>query len=118
MHAAYGTSSIEVASTLHELGQLARWRGDLVEAESRLGEAVAMRRELLGEQHYLTARSLAALGAARLAGKDPAGARQLLEDAVVNLQRTLPASHPLVVSAMRDLERARSMRTGGLARPS
>ena len=63
-----------------------------------------MRRKFLGERHYLTAKSLAALGAARLAGNDPASARQPLDDAVVNLRRALPASHPLVVSATRDLE--------------
>jgi hypothetical protein len=72
-----------------------------------------MRRELLGERHHLTAKSLAALGAARLAGNDPASARQLLEDALVILRRTLPDSHPLVVSATRDLERARQIRKGG-----
>ena len=93
MRAAYGTSHPEVAETLHELGQLARRRGDLAEAESRLGEALAMRRKFLGERHYLTAKSLAALGAARLAGNDPTSARQLLEDAVVILRRTLPANH-------------------------
>jgi hypothetical protein len=71
-----------------------------------------MRRELLGERHYLTARSLAALGAARLAGKDPAGARQPLEDAIVTLRRTLPADHPVVVSTMQNLERARQTRAG------
>ena len=71
-----------------------------------------MRRELLGAQHYLTARSLAALGEARLVGRDPASARQPLEDAVVVLRRTLPADHPVVVSATRDLERARQIRTG------
>jgi hypothetical protein len=37
----------------------------------------------------------------------------MLEEAVVNLRRTLPADHPLVVSTMRDLERARQIRTGG-----
>ena len=72
-----------------------------------------MRRKLLGERHYLTAKSLAALGAARLAGNDPASARQLLEDAVAILGRTLPATHPLVVSATRDLERARQIQKGG-----
>ena len=113
IRAAYGTSHNEVATTLHELGQLARRRGDLVEAESRLGEAVEMRRKLLGEQHYLTARSLAALGAARLAGNAPASARQPLEEALVTLRRTLPANHPVVVSATRDLERARQIRTAG-----
>ena len=71
-----------------------------------------MRRELLGERHYLTAKSLAALGAARLAGNDPASARQLLEDAVVILRRTLPSNHPLVVSTTRDLERARQIQKG------
>jgi hypothetical protein len=104
---------MEVAMTLHELGELARRRGDLVEAEARLSEAVAMRRELLGEEHYLTAKTLAALGAARLAGTDPASARRPLEDAVVVLQRTFPADHPLVVSTMRDLDRARQIRAGG-----
>ena len=111
--AAYGTSHREVAETLHELGELARRRGDLAEAESRHGEALAMRRTLLGERHYLTARSLAALGAARLAGNDPASARQPLEDAVVILRGALPASHPLVVSATRDLEQARQIQKGG-----
>ena len=110
--AAYGTSHLEFASSLHELGELERRRGALVEAEARLGEAVAMRRALLGEQHYLTGRSLAALGAARLAGKDPASARQPLEDALVILRRTLPADHPFVVSAARDLARARQIRGG------
>lgn len=113
MRAAYGTSHPEVAETLHELGQLARRRGDLAEAESRLGEALAMRRTFLGERHYLTAKSLAALGAARLAGNDLSNARQLLADAVDILRRTLPANHPLVVSATRDLERARQIRKGG-----
>jgi serine/threonine-protein kinase len=120
IRAAYGRSHMEIATTLHELGELARRRGDLGEAEARLGEAVAMRRTLLGEQHYLTARSLAALGAVRLAGGDPASARRLLEDAVVNLRRSLPGGHPLVVSATRDLERARQTSGGtpAAARPS
>jgi tetratricopeptide (TPR) repeat protein len=113
MHAAYGPSHLEVAETLFELGQLARRRGDPAEAESRLGEALAIRRKLLGERHYLTAKTLAALGAARLAGNDPASARQPLEDALVILRRSLPASHLLVVSATRDLERARQIRKGG-----
>jgi eukaryotic-like serine/threonine-protein kinase len=107
---AYGGSHMEIATTLHELGELARRRGDLVEADARLGEAVAMRRQLLGERHYLTARSLAALGAVRLAGDDPSSARPLLEDAVVTLRRSFPAGHPLVISASRDLERARQAR--------
>jgi len=107
IRAAYGTSHNEVATTLYELGELARRRGDLSEAEARLSEAVAMRRELLGERHYLTGKGLAALGAARLAGNDPASARQLLEQAIDILQRTFPAEHPLVVSTTRDLERAR-----------
>jgi serine/threonine-protein kinase len=113
MRAAHGASHPEVAETLHELGQLARRRGDLAEAESRLVEALAMRRTFLGEQHVLTAETLAARGAARLAGNDPSNARQLLEDAVDILRRTLPANHPLVVSATRDLERARQIRKGG-----
>ena len=91
----------------HELGQLARRRGDLAEAESRLGEAIAVRRAFFGEQHVLTAESLAALGAARLAGKEPSSAQPLLEAAVVTLRRTLSADHPVVVFATRDLERAR-----------
>jgi serine/threonine protein kinase len=107
LRAAHGTSHPEVAETLHEMGQLARRRGDLAEAESRLGEALSMRRTFFGEQHVLTAESLAALGAARLAGKDASSARQLLEDALVRLRRTLPATHPLVLSTTRDLERAR-----------
>ena len=41
-----------------------------------------------------------------------ASARQPLEDAVVILQRTLPADHPLVVSTTRDLERARQSLAG------
>ena len=114
LRAVYGTSHAEVAETLHELGQLARRRGDLAEAESRLGEALAMRRKLLGERHYLTAKSLAALGAARLAGNDPASARQPLEDAVVISATRAPRDHPLVVSATRDLERARQIRQGRL----
>jgi hypothetical protein len=69
-----------------------------------------MRRKLLGDRHYLTAKSSAALGAVRLAGNDPTSARPLLEDAVLNLRRALPASHPLVVSTTRDLERARQIR--------
>ena len=109
LRAAYGPSHLEVAETQYQLGQLARRRGDLAEADSTLGEVVAMRRKVLGERHYLTAKSLAALGAVRLAGNDPASARPLLEDAVVNLQRSFPASHPLVVSATRDLERARQV---------
>jgi len=113
IRAAHGTSHMEVAMTLYELGELARRRGDLVEAEARLGESVAMRRKLLGERHYLTGKSLAALGATRLTGNDPASARQPLEDSVVILRRTLPADHPLVISATRDLERARQIRTGG-----
>jgi len=113
LRAAYGTSHSEVAETLHELGLLALRRGDVAEAESRLGDALAMRRKLLGERHYLTAKSLAALGAARLARNDPASARQPLEDAVIILGRALPANHPLVVSATRDLERARQMQKGG-----
>ena len=72
-----------------------------------------MRRTFLGERHYLMAKSLAALGAARLAGNDPARARQPLEDAVVILGRTLPDTHPLVVSATRDLERAKQIQKGG-----
>ncbi len=110
MRASYGTSHPEIAETLHELGQLARRRGDFVEAESRLGEAVAMRRTFFGQQHILTAESLAALGSARLASPDPSTAPQPLEDAVVVLRRTLPADHPLVVSATHDLERARKIR--------
>lgn len=106
--AAYGTSHAEVAETVHELGELAR-RRDLGEAESRLAEALTMRRQLLGERHYLTAKTLAALGAGRLAGPDPAGARQLLEDAATSLQRTLPADHPLLVSTARNLDRARHL---------
>jgi hypothetical protein len=68
-----------------------------------------MRRQLLGEQHVLTAESLAALGAVRLGGSAPSTARQLLEDSVVILRRALPASHPLVVSTTCDLERARAI---------
>ncbi|HEU4693121.1 MAG TPA: serine/threonine-protein kinase, partial [Vicinamibacterales bacterium] len=109
IRAAYGTSHMEVAMTLHELGELARRRGDLLEAEAQLSEAVAMRRKLLGDRHYQTARSLAALGAARLAGTDPVSARPLLDEAVVILRRTLPDAHPVVVSATRDLERARQI---------
>ena len=55
----------------------------------------------------LTAKTLAALGAARLAGTRPVQRTALLEDAVAILRRTLPASHPFVVAATRDLERAR-----------
>ena len=69
-----------------------------------------MRRTIDGDPHYATAKALAALGAVRLAGNDPSSARPLLEEAVGNLQRSLPADHPLVVSAIRDLERARQTR--------
>jgi serine/threonine-protein kinase len=113
MRAAHGPSHPEVAETLHELGQLARRRGDLAEAEARLGEALAMRRQSLGPQHVQTAESLAAVGAVRLARHDSSSARQPLEDAVGMLRRTLPASHPFVVAATRDLERARQIRNGG-----
>jgi eukaryotic-like serine/threonine-protein kinase len=118
MRAAHGPSHPEVAETLHELGQLARQRGDLAEAESRLGEALAMRRTVLGAQHVLTAESLAALGTARLAGQNPSSARQPLEDAVVVLRRTLPAGHPSLVSAIRDLDRARQVRKAATQRLS
>jgi serine/threonine-protein kinase len=110
LRTAYGTSHSEVAETSHERGELARRRGDLAEAGSRLGEAVAMRRQLLGDRHYLTAKSSAALGAVRLASNDPASAQPLLEDAIADLRRALPESHALVVSATRDLERARDIR--------
>src|SRR4029450_12700832 len=43
LRAAYGPSHAEVAETLYELGQLARRRGDLPDAEARLGEPVGVR---------------------------------------------------------------------------
>ena len=113
VRAAHGPSHLEVAETLHELAPLARRRGDLAEAESRLSEALALRRKFLGEQRIFTAESLAALGATNLAGNNSSNARQPLEDAVVILKRSLPANHPLVVSTTRDLGRARQIRTGG-----
>jgi hypothetical protein len=72
-----------------------------------------MRRTLFGEQHVLTAESLAALGAARLGGNELSTARSLLEEAIVILRRSLSANHPLVISTTRDLERARQVRSAG-----
>jgi hypothetical protein len=69
-----------------------------------------MRRERLGGRHVLTGETLAALGATRLAGPDPSDALPLLEEAVGVLRRMLPASHPSVVAATHDLERARQDR--------
>jgi hypothetical protein len=45
----------------------------------------------------------------RLAGDAPSTARPLLDHSVAILRRALPASHPLVLSATRDLERASTM---------
>ena len=60
--AAFGTSHVTVAQTLHDLGVVLADKGDYTAAARRLEEALAMRRSLLGTEHQDVAVTLSELG--------------------------------------------------------
>ena len=93
--------------TLLELSRLELRLGSAHEAESRAREALAIAEVFRGEAPHSSwvGRSLLAIGAARQAQADAAGARELVTQALAHMTPTLGADHPAVASARQGLAR-------------
>jgi serine/threonine-protein kinase len=114
-----GGEDDELADHLEHLGQIRQARGDFVEAEALLGEALALRRRLFGDDHRDVARSLHALGALALERGDVAAAEAPLAAALERRRRLLGAGHPEYVESLREsaaLAAARGRREEAAAR--
>jgi eukaryotic-like serine/threonine-protein kinase len=102
-----GERSGDVAFDLHNLGWfLFSRRGRLDEGERMVRGALALRRELLGPSHPLTAQSMRTLGDVRFDRGRPADAAPLYRDAM-SVQRTaLPRGHRQTIQSMYGLTRS------------
>ena len=103
LRAVHGDAHPEVAESLYELGVLHHRRGDLAAARERLEASLALRRRLLGERHVVTGQTLSALGAVLREAGEPSDARRALEQAMGILREALPAGHPAIEDAAREL---------------
>ncbi len=84
----YGDRHLEVAQSLHRLGEVLKLKAEYAQSEAMYREALALRRELLGNEHVDTARTL--YGLADLLGRrgEFSAAEPLLREALA-LQRKL-----------------------------
>src|SRR5690606_20599128 len=92
----------EVAYVLVELGRAYSDHGQLDRAEPMFREALALRRQTLGEEHRNTAVSYGDLGIVLMRKDDFAGAEPLLREAL-EINRRVLGDHANVAGAMSNL---------------
>ncbi|HVI26117.1 MAG TPA: serine/threonine-protein kinase [Xanthomonadaceae bacterium] len=97
-----GTPSVPVASTLHNLGMLARKRGDFIAAERWYRQALAMKEALGGGENASYEHSLSGL-AQSLAGQDRLVEAAQLQRRVLALSRHLYGDGTGVATAHNEL---------------
>ncbi len=95
--------SLEVAESLHSLGELLFVQGDLAQAEKSLRDALALRQKLLGERHAAVAETLNSLGVIAYARGDPRRADPLLRQALTLRKAVLGPAHPAVAESLSNL---------------
>ncbi|HKQ14055.1 MAG TPA: protein kinase [Steroidobacteraceae bacterium] len=95
----YGDNGRRVADSLDSLAQVRRAQHDLVEAEKYSQEALDTQIKTDGLDHWRTAYYRTQLGAIEIERKEYAEAETQLRSAIANLQKSVPADHPYMVSA-------------------
>ncbi len=96
----------EIQATLLEaIGNVYRNLGLNDSGEPLLRQALAIRRQVLGESHPLTAQSQSSLGNLLTSEGDYAGAEPLLVAALETRRRLLGRGHPKVADSLNDLGR-------------
>lgn len=99
-----GQHAAEQAATLQtNLGYLLRTQGELAGARPYYERALAMREQVLGPQHLLTALSLNNLGYLLQEQGDLAGARPYYERALAICEQVLGSQHLLTASSLNNL---------------
>ncbi|MGH8933630.1 MAG: FxSxx-COOH system tetratricopeptide repeat protein [Egibacteraceae bacterium] len=96
---------------LHRLGRYLFNRGDLAGARALQEQALAVRREVLGDRHPDTLRSINNLAATLYEQGDLAGARTLQEQALAVCREVLGDRHPHTLTSINNL--ANTLRAQG-----
>jgi serine/threonine protein kinase/tetratricopeptide (TPR) repeat protein len=93
----------EIAESLHDLGVFLAQRGQCEEAGRLLVEALALRKQLYGNEHPLVADTLVSLARLRRVEGNNDVASALLKEALAMRQKILGDNSPLVVSTREEL---------------
>jgi eukaryotic-like serine/threonine-protein kinase len=96
-----------VATSLNNLAEVLRLRGDFAGAEAYHRQALALRRKLFGEEHPEVAASLNYLGEVRRHRGDYTGAEAFHREALSLRRRLLGEEHGAVATSLNDLAEAR-----------
>src|SRR5262245_9702361 len=95
-----GAENIDVAESLHHLGEVTYEKGDYARSETLFREALQLRRRLLGTESLNTADTMAGLGRALIAQGKFADAEPLVSDALALRRRKLPHEHKDIASSL------------------
>ncbi len=93
----------QAAEFLDGLGKAQHARGELAAAAASLAESLALRREVLGEEHPLVARSANHLGMVLVAAGDLAAAEPLIRTAGEQRRRLLAPGHDEIAESLEGL---------------
>ncbi len=104
-----GERSLEVATTLSELGSVVGAQGRIDEARELYYEALAKKRALLGENHLEVAQTLDSVGRFLIEIGNPGEAIPLLQQAVSIRRDRLGENHPETVCSQERLTRAQEL---------
>jgi serine/threonine-protein kinase len=96
----YGDGTDDVAMDLALLGKALFFAGDLPQADSVYGVALAIRRKLLPPDHPAVLRSLADVAVTRSTQGDYPAAEPLLREVLAARRRVYPNAHPEVAHAL------------------
>jgi len=108
----YGPDHYEVAAALHNLAAVFDLRGRPAEAELHYRRSMAIKERLLGNASLDLALTRSNLGRLLHTGGESREAVTLLRQAVVTMQSQLPADHPHLLAARRNLRQALGADTG------
>ncbi len=95
-----GAESIDVAESLHHLGEVTYEKGDYANSETLFREALQLRRRLLGTESLNTADSMHGLGRALIVLGKFDEAEPLVSDALALRRRLLPPEHKDIASSL------------------
>ncbi|MDC0709466.1 CHAT domain-containing protein [Stigmatella sp. ncwal1] len=98
--AALGSTHPDVASCLHQMGDLYRLQGDLVHAEPSLQRALTLRKAALGKSHPDVANSLQSLAILYVNQGLYGQAKPLFQRALAIREAVLGKSHPDVANSL------------------
>jgi serine/threonine-protein kinase len=95
-----GVEHIDVAESLHHLGDLTYEKGDYTRSESLYREALQLRRKLLGTEHLQTADTMHGLGRALITLGKFTEAEPVVRDTLALRRRLLPPEHRDIASSL------------------